>query len=278
MSIEEAKEPKETKETKETKFNNIVFDFYKLKKQYDSSLEKEILKITKLTSLTKTEKHEKFKQLKRKCINCGREGGTIFNTNSILLSAKCGNIEKPCKLNIQIQKSKYINISDRINELDNIINDNKRATILTKLDSLFGFTSETSALEEFNKLKIELIQEVKKYQQINELYLNLILNLPKKEEITQRKNDLLVIIGNFKELIDNFNESGNIAYIKEAVELYLSTIESTAKVIRDLKYTYNSIEYNENDNTYHLIQEQYTRSQLQIPIKSAENRVISYKR
>ena len=43
--------------------------------------------------------------------------------------AKCGHIERPCKLDIQIQKAKYANIIDQISDIANKINTNK--TMLT---------------------------------------------------------------------------------------------------------------------------------------------------
>ena len=79
-----------------------------------------------------------------------------------------------------------------------------------------------------------------------------------------------------KELIKNFEDSGDVGYLKDAVELYLSSIEETTKKIRNLKYVYNSIEYDETDNTHHLIQEQYMQTQLQIPINGTLNKILSF--
>ena len=88
-----------------SKFNQAVNDFYKLKRQYEDQIQKEISKLRKNTILTTKEKYDKFKQIKFKCVNCGKPGGTIFNSEDSMLSARCGNIENPCNLDIKLQKA-----------------------------------------------------------------------------------------------------------------------------------------------------------------------------
>jgi hypothetical protein len=261
-----------------TKFNQAFSDYYKLKSQYDNKNQSEVSKITKNPNLTTKEKQEKFKQFKSKCVNCGKLGGTIFKQEGNLLSAKCGHVEKPCKLDIQLQKATYANMNNLISELNDIISINKKETITGKLDFLFGYANESTTLENFNKLKQELIDEVKKYQKINEIYLDLVYNVAKMKEIKFKKEKLLVIIKEFKDLIKNFEDTGDFGYLKNAVELYVNTIDETANNIRDLKYVYNTVEYNGIDDTHHLIQEQYTQAQLQIPINNTVNRIIAFKK
>ena len=267
-----------TEDSSLTKFNQALGEYYKLKRQYDNQIEKEVIKLRKNTSLTNNEKHEKFKQLKKKCINCGKVGGTIFKQDGNLLLAKCGHTEKPCKLDIQLQRATYANINDQITELNNKISTNKIETINSKLDFLFGYTSESTTLENFNKLKKEIKDEIKKYQKINELYLDIVSNLTKMKEIKVKNNNLFILIKNFKDLIKNYEESGEFSYLKDAIELYVGTIEETVKNIRNLKYVYNGIEFNENDNTHHLIQESYIQEQLQIIINDTHNKILYFKK
>ncbi len=263
-----------------SKFDQAVNDFYKLKRQYEDQIQKEISKLRKNTNLTSKEKHNKFKQLKLKCVNCSKPGGTIFRLEDSMLSARCGNIENPCKLDIKLQKAKYNNINDVIEELNILINTNKRDTINSKLDFLFGFQSESKTLEEFNKLKSELINQVKRYKKIYEIYVNITNNFvdDKKKQLSVYDNDIFGQINSFKELIKNYEESGNISYIKDALIIYNNDILETAKKIQKLKYTINSVNHNENDNTHYLIQESITLEQLQIPIDNTQNKIITFKK
>ena len=79
-----------------TKFHQAFNDYYKLKQQYDNQIEKEVTKLRKDTGLSNKEKHERFNNLKKKCINCGKQGGTILKQDGNILLAKCGNVQKPC--------------------------------------------------------------------------------------------------------------------------------------------------------------------------------------
>jgi len=261
-----------------TKFNDALNSYYKLKTQYKSITEQRVSKLIKNETLTKKEKQQKFKQLKNKCIICGNDGGTIFTQNDNVLIAKCGNQEKPCILDIQLQKAKYINITNLIEEINKKININTASTIRTKLNFLFGFSSEAITLEEFNKLKTELIFQVQIYKKIIEQYQNIILNISNNKEIIQQNHELFILTQSLNDLIKQFEETKNITLLKDAVELYLHNIKELAEKIRNLKYAYSSIEYNENDNTHTLIQEQYTQSQMYIPKDNVKNKILVFKK
>ena len=64
-------------------------------------------------------------------------------------------------------------------------------------------------------------------------------------------------------LMKDFNTEQKEELINDAVELYKSKILPTADRIRNLKYAYNAVEYDEDNNTYHLIQDPYTIVQLE---------------
>ena len=261
-----------------TKFNSALNDYYKLKRKYENQREKIVAHIRSLTSLTTKEKQDKFKQTKVKCVNCGKDGGTIFSQKENILFAKCGDTENPCKLDIQLQKPKYANINDIVADINTKININKLETIRSKLDFLFGYANESSTIAEFNKYKAELINEVKKYQVINDIYLNIINNRSNAQQLSANEDNLFILINSFKDLIKNFEETGKIDFLNDAVDLYRIEIIKTVNTIRDIKYIQNSIEYNEIDNTYHLIQDHYNLPQLLIPNTDIKNQIIVFKK
>jgi len=257
-----------------TKFNNALNNYYKLKNKYQTIIDKEVSRLVKNSSLSKKEKQQKFQQLKYKCVICGKENGTIFKQEGNILIAKCGNLENPCKLDIQLQRMKYINILSEMNIINKNINANKVSTITTKLNLLFGFVNEATTIEEFNKLKISLIELIKKYKKIYEQYLNIIsIN----EEATQKKRDLLLYIQSFNELITKYEDKKDIILLKEALQLYLQNIKDTAEKIQKLEYIENSVEVNDDDETFSLIQRGYSSTELQVPINSVKNKILVYK-
>jgi hypothetical protein len=255
-------------------FDKALTTYYKLKKQYQKQFETEFGKIERMDGLTNKEKHEHFNNMKKKCVNCGNTGGTIFSNKNNTLSARCGHLKNPCKLNIELHKAVYIDINRLIDDLNYKININKNRTITTKLNFLFGFNSETTTINNFNKLKTELIEEVKKYQKYNELYLDIIN--PSKE-LTTKKKDLVVFVSSFKDLIKNYEVTQDAGHIKDAIDLYINSMNELVIEIRNLKYSYNKIETDDNDMNY-LIQQEYTQSQLQIPLPNTQNKIISFKR
>ena len=257
-------------------FDEAINKYYKLKNEYDTSIEKSMAQLIKTSALTLTEKHDKFINLKKRCIACGKYGGTIFKQEGNILIAKCGNIDNPCRLDIQLQRAKYKNIFYEINNQHDLVNKKKIAVINTKLDFLFGFTNEQATISKFNTLKTDLIDTIKKYQELNEIYTNIVENLPNQPEIKQISNSLLLTIQNFKELIENFHETGTEQFLKEAINLYITQIVVTANQLQKLKYNTQYIYTNERDNTHHLIQTHYLPSQLQVIVPDTENKIIAF--
>ena len=70
------------------------------------------------------------------------------------------------------------------------------------------------------------------------MYLNIVNNLTKINEIKVKNDNLLVIIQSFKYLIISFEETGVMDYLKNAIVLYMSTMDETINNIRNLIYVY----------------------------------------
>jgi len=255
-------------------FSDAINRYYKLKSEYDTAQKKAVSKIISNEILSPAEKQEKYKSLKKKCIICGKSGGTIFQQNGDLLIAKCGNDESPCRLNIQLQKAKYLNIMKDINVLQNRVNLNKVSIVDTKLQFLFGFVNEPNTLSAFNTLKLKLVESVKQYQKISENYFNIIgntANQPKLSSLTDALHAEIII---FQDLIKSFEDSGTMQFLKDAVELYVNKISIIAKEIQSLKYKVQYV-YQERES-YYLVQNSYTPSELEIIAPGTENKILAF--
>lgn len=257
-------------------FNDAINNYYKLKNNYETPYKNLVDSLVKNKILTTEEKKKKISQYKNKCVNCNSLGGSIFKQENNILIARCGNTHNPCKLDITLQKGEYDNIYNILNELNTNINDNKIKTIKIKYNFLFGFTTENSTIKDFNKLKITLIKEVKKYQDVFSKYIAIMNNQEKKTLIYQQSIGLLSVISNFKTLISQFEKTGEETFLKEATELYVDNIIKTSNNIRKLKYATNKVEFNSNDKTYNLIQKSYNQEELLLLIDGSENKIIKY--
>ena len=61
-------------------FQDAIKKYYKLKNDYDESIQEQKKKILSMTGLSLKEKRIEFRKLKNKCVNCKRPVGSIFNT------------------------------------------------------------------------------------------------------------------------------------------------------------------------------------------------------
>ena len=257
-------------------FNNALSKYYKLKHDYQKSINKQVKELYNNDSLTNQEKHKKFLETKKKCIKCGKTGGSIFTETSNLLTAKCGNVETPCKLDIQIEKATYNNLIDILKSEGYQVNTYKNNIITTKLNYMFGFKDQAKTLQIFEELKTNLVKIVKSYQENTQKYITTIYNINNLEKINELQQRLDTNVVSFKDLVENFNKEGDIQYIKDAVELYVNTLTIMNKELNKLKYKFQEV-YKDNDNNInYLIQKTYTLSELQVIKPGTENKIIAF--
>jgi hypothetical protein len=244
-----------------TKLNDAITQYYKLKESYENKINQNKLKIINNPVLTNKEKQQKFKLLKKFCINCKKEGGTIFSNNDGILKARCGHLSSPCSLNIEIDKGKYI-LGDTLAEKLKIkINKLKVDIIKIKLDFLFSYISESEALEKFNALKESLTNENSLYQKV-ELHNINIMDNPKTEDLLKEANkDLFIEIQQIKDYCKVYNITKNKLLLENVVQNYLSKILPLTNTISDLKYEYREIDKNEDPDAI-LIEKKYTLESL----------------
>ena len=252
-------------------FNKAINEYYKLKQKYDAQVHKKTDIIRNNTELTSREKHLLYTEQKKKCIVCKKDGGTIFEDKNNILSAICG-AKSRCSLDIKIQRTKYSNLMRDVEFLKTLILESRKNIIQNKLDLLFAYQNQETSLGIFNRQRAELIRDLKKMESLYNSLTEITNNKSTKSE-----NDVLLLtISQFKKLINDFKIGGEEINIKEAIDLYLNNILILVKQLQDIKYKYNSVFFNENENTYHLIQEVFTPEELQIPQNPENNKVISF--
>lgn len=260
------------------KFETAFNDFFKLKHLYEEKINKAKNIIIKNSNLNSQEKREKFKSLKKKCINCGKEGGTTFKIYDNILEAKC-NASTPCNLHIKLQRAKTKLLNNYDEDLHSEIIDKKTDIIINKLNYLYGYESEKNTLVKFNSIKSELMKLIKDYEIVNTSYNNIINNEDKIKIIREKKDELFILIENMKKLIKQSIEEDNNIFIKQALELYINFIQPVSKQLLAMKYTNNFILIEEKDKTiYKLIQEPYTLKELTYSIIGQDNKILINKK
>lgn len=242
--------------------NEALNEFYKLKSKYESDYNKYKQKIIKDKNLSWKEKKQEFKQLKPKCINCKRPVGTIFsvkhlgkeNEDSRELKAICGSLSEPCNLNITINPGVTYNIMTHIKELEKDNEDYKNEIIEYKNKLLFGYTTTEAAVEKFDKTK-DAINDIHFLLNFNyEQYFEIVDNKSKNENIQKLQEEIYFFIAEIKQSMSNFNNTTNVQFARDAVEIYVKQMQPKIDELVTLKYKVNLVEYDEINGTYHLIQ------------------------
>jgi len=248
----------EEKMEEKKKFIDGLNTYFKLKAAYEANIKKEKIQVSKLPGLSWREKRNEYAKIKHKCINCKRPVGSIFSTKTINSErqylALCGDRKTPCPLDIKINLGMVLNITEDIRQDEEKIDNYKRLIILDKNDLLFGYITASAAVARFDKIKEEVADATKIYEFTLEQYLNIVDNVEKKEELKKQKLEFYNNLDNFNAMVQQYKTTQNTQFIIDAVELYTTTMQPRVNEILKNTYSYNGVEYNDDDNTFHLIQ------------------------
>ena len=129
--------------TSDDKYVENLNNYFKLKQSYEEKINNEKQVIINNNNLTVKEKQLKFQQYKKKCINCKQNGGTIFTNKNGILTAKCGNTESPCALDIQIKRGKWMLLTKAADLSEDDIEITKESIIDLKLDQKMSSKNHT---------------------------------------------------------------------------------------------------------------------------------------
>ena len=251
-----------------------IEDYYKLKNEYDTKIDKQRKKIRNDKTLNKQERRRKMLEIVPKCINCGKPGGTNFSVNNTTLRCVCGNTTNPCGLNIEVNRGKFEDISTTYNFLTSESESIKQNIIRTKLDLLFNYSSEEETISKFDELREEYKSIETAIMEMQEQFEQVILGKKNNEEIIEAKQNLYNYKQQLSDLAKQYADSGNEALIQEMIELYIGQIRPEAEKLRGFQYAASMIECSDgteymggcDDDIRVLIQEPYTREQSEISI------------
>ena len=252
--------------------SEVVLDninaFYKLKNKYENDYRKNKNKLINNPTLSWKERQTEFKKLKPKCINCKRPGGSAFitklNKDSGFreLRSFCMNRHR-CNLNIVIQLGRVEIITDSIIEIEESIRESKKRIIDTKNKLLFNYILPNQALTLFEKEKVEINEWTDLLESYLESYVLLTDNEKNKFQLNESIEQSYEFIQQIKDAIKQFQTTDDIHFVKDAVTIYITNLKPILDEIQKLKFKENIVWYNNDDNTYHLIQSKNTISSLE---------------
>jgi hypothetical protein len=252
-----------------------IANFYKLKGQYDLKYNTIKLRIIHGDG-SLSEKKQEFKDIKVKCVNCKRNVGTRFTTNDRHLRAICGDINNPCKLNIDIKLGTSELFSSLERQLSHDLNIAKMRIIKIKLKLLFDLVTEEQMEEAFIEIKKSykslvignnvVQKELMEHQlvspkEVMPSSLSIAVSedgpkVPRRTLAAANENALAGYISNFKGLIKEYEMDDSadtkLSKMREAIDIYLDNIIPTLDIIRNTLFKINTVV--KHKKQYHLIQ------------------------
>ena len=256
-----------------------INDFYKLKRDYESAIDKEVKKLDKGLSIH--EKRREFKKLKPKCIDCNRPVGTLFSIkydkdqDGRILSAVCGDRVDPCNLNINIFTGYTETYPEIIKSLENDIKTIKNQIIVDKNKLLFGFINTEQALENFDSYTVLIGEKTERLTSVLELYLNELDNREVNETIKTLQGEIYMTIGYIKDAIVSYDKTNNTQFIQDSVNIYVNQLTPKLNQLMNLKYNYNNVEL--ENGVFKLVQKKTSIEQLELTYKDSVVNNFDYK-
>ena len=261
-----------------------INDYYKLKRDYESSIDKEIKKLDKGFSIQ--EKRREFKKLKPKCIDCNRPVGTTFSINydkekdGRILSAVCGDKVDPCNLNINIFLGYTETYPEIIKGLENDIKKIKNEIIVDKNKLLFGFITTEQALESFDSYSSKISEKTERLTSVLELYLNETDNTEVNETIRTLQSEIYLTIGYIKDAMTSYDRTNNTQFVQDSVNIFVNQLTPKMTQLMNLKYNYNNVEL--DNGVFKLVQKKTSIEQIELTyndstVNSFEYKTIAYK-
>lgn len=144
---------------------------------------------------------------------------------------------------------------------DNILKDEKDieaakvSIIKDKNNLLFNYITTEQAIQNFEHFKNEIKDIASSLEVTNELFINNTDNPKKIEDIKKLQLDVFNLIKEIKGIVKEFSETNNTLLIQDAVSIYVKRLNPKLNKLISMKYLTNRVDFDEDDATYHLIQE-----------------------
>jgi hypothetical protein len=247
-------------------------EYYAYKHQYDTKFDEDKSAVKNTDGITMSQKRAKIMRIKRnrKCVACGQSGGTHFTNEDGVLRAACGNRSQPCSLRIEIVKGKFMSLEKLAEESLRTADILKDQIIKTKLDLLFNYSTEEAALRQFEKDRAALDQALGLYGGFRQKYLDVVRNAERREEADALTAKFYAAVQDLKDVLQKRpgGSGDDASFVRDAVALYVGTIEPLNQQLMETKYVYSAVERDPSlgDDAFRLVQKPYTLEQLEFEI------------
>ena len=246
--------------------------YFKLKNKYETGRlqkKRDLYKSAKENGLGKKAIANRLATMKINCVNCGNPGnpeGTIFTLENRTYTAICGSLH-PCNLNIRIFAGIFSDLYYYLRTFHNEVEDSKSTTIQNKLDSLFNYVDEKTAVKIFKETLEEYTTDNTILKEVTDEYKNIYENQERAESQRKKQYEVEEVKSKINDLLKEYSETGIHSVLTAAMELYANDLHPA---IQNLRYLTNEImEVNMVDNKRILFQNSIQLSKMDYTFNEA---------
>jgi len=233
--------------------DTTIDEYYMLKNKYETARTKEIKTIIGMPISLKNKK-KMVRAIPKKCVNCGKTGGTNFWRMNDILYAECLATPK-CDLKMKVSVGFYSNIRDLMNITQEDMQEKRTNIITLKMDTLFNYVTETES-SRFFKYDLDMYQADEAMFNTYSEYEQNIMNDPVRERLMKKKTqEIYKILHDVRRTIEEYRKTGDKQLLHDAVEKQKSELHSEVELLRGLKYPV--MEMMDVDGVKHLRQMHY---------------------
>ena len=210
-------------------------EYFRLKGAYEHKL-RQLKKTAYERGKSKRESLTNARKVKPPCIQCARKVGTVFSRKNGRYMATCGDVTKPCALNIQIFSGYYFDNETLLGIYREDLDNTKESVIKQKMNTLFNYVSEAESVSKFK-------EELEKYNQDSKMYSDLLKHyrdLYENEEWTlimkKKTEEMYAVIEDIKRLLEEYKKTQNPEVLKSALRTHKEDLMPIVANIRLHKY------------------------------------------
>lgn len=202
-------------------------EYFRLKQKYEARLAQKKAQIRANPTIGDKEKHQTYEMFKRECVNCKKEGGTIFSTDKEHYLARC-NATSRCSLDVKIPRTIVYSVREQERRLQDEVIRLKRELIATMLEYEFKFVDKDNTVRRGKASEEELLTATNDLIAVRKL-----LETSTSQQVTKLEAMLHAEYTALRE-----SDKGH-------ADRYVTILRPLLEQLREAKYKYTAVERND---------------------------------
>ena len=247
---------------------HTIHEYYAIKSKYEAMRTKELRSIVAMPVSTKNKK-KLVRAIPKKCVNCGKTGGTEFWRKDDVLHAECAATPK-CELKMKVPVGFYANVRDLMQITHEDMQEKRANIIRIKMDTLFNYMTEAQSAKQF-KQDLEMYQgDEAMYNTYKEYEENVVRDPVRERLIKKKTQEIYKLLHDVRKMMEEYNKNGDKQVLHDAVEKQVSELHTEIEMLRTLKYpVMEMVNDGDVESIKHLHQMQYKPEMLDYALEGA---------